>query len=114
MKRMYLVPAILLLSALWLAAQTSNSTSQSPDKNSQTSIQGCLSGSAGSYTVTDQSGKNYKLQGDTSKLSEHVGHEVRITGTEESGANSAAGATPAEPNFNVSSVEKVSDSCSKK
>ena len=93
---------VLLVSAAWLAAQ---STAQSPDTSSassssqgssaqtgtspanDTSIEGCLQGSSGNYTLTDNSGTSYTLTGDTSKLAEHVGHEVKVKGsTSESGA----------------------------
>jgi hypothetical protein len=141
MRKAYLITAILLLSAVWVVAQTSPSsqspsstspstsspqsttpssgypqttspsstspssqtpdtsstttttsqttqTSSSSDANAQT-IEGCLSGSAGNFTLTDQSGKTYQLAGDTSKLSDHVGHQVRITGSEGSGAGAS-------------------------
>jgi Protein of unknown function (DUF5818) len=66
---------------------TTQSTQTSTDGNS---IEGCLSGSAGNWTLTDQSGKTWQLAGDTSKLSDHVGHQVRISGTD----NSASAASP--------------------
>src|SRR5262249_42188599 len=69
-------------------------TSQKPD-TSQTaaggqSVEGCVSGSAGNYTLTDASGKTYQLAGDTSKLADHVGHQVRVTGDDGGGASGAA------------------------
>jgi hypothetical protein len=145
MRKAYLITAILLLSAVWVVAQTGSTpssqaptsstspatsgsqsttpssgypqstspsstspSSQTPDTSSTSttttqttqttsssdnagqSIEGCLSGSAGNFTLTDQSGKTYQLAGDTSKLSDHVGHEVRITGSEGSGAGESA------------------------
>jgi hypothetical protein len=41
--------------------------------------------------LTDQSGKTWQLAGDTSKLSDHVGHQVRITGTDNSSSASSSG-----------------------
>lgn|SRR5262249_9280671 len=117
MKRISLLATVVLLSVTWMVAQSSPSASTS---DSQTSIQGCLSGSTGSYTLTDQSGKTYQLGGDTSKLTDHVGQEVELTGQESGG--SSAGATPSSPpkssmpsnsevKFNVSKVKKISDTC---
>jgi hypothetical protein len=40
--------------------------------------------------LTDQSGKTWQLAGDTSKLSDHVGHQVRIMGTDNSGSASGS------------------------
>ncbi len=73
-------------------------------------VEGCLGGAVGSFTLTDGSGKTYQLVGDTSKLSEHVGHMVRITGSEE---GRAAGTAPAgaQPTFTVKNVKMISSSC---
>src|ERR1700733_1113470 len=77
-------------------APDSSTATQSTATSSQTStdssaIEGCLSGSAGSYTLTDQTGKAWTLAGDTSKLTEHVGHQVRVMG---SGSDSGAASSP--------------------
>jgi hypothetical protein len=152
MKKVYLITAVLLLSTAWVVAQTaptSPSTSQTspstqqstppsqsvPDASSQTaqtstdnsSIEGCLNGSAGSWTLTDSTGKTWQLAGDTSKLSDHVGHQVRISGSEGSASASpssgaAGGAAPSassgagassgsQPTFNVKKVKMISSSC---
>src|SRR5438270_13619355 len=67
--------------------QTTTTQTTQTSSDSSNSIEGCLSGSAGNWTLTDQSGKTWQLAGDTSKLSDHVGHQVRITG---SGDNSGS------------------------
>jgi hypothetical protein len=104
MRKLSLLTAIVLLSAAWVAAQTTSQgggsqtapqggsygSSQTSSNAPGTSIEGCLSGSGGNYTLTDSSGKTYQLQGDTSKLSAEVGHQVRIRG---SASGAAAGAT---------------------
>jgi Protein of unknown function (DUF5818) len=167
MRKSFLITAMLLLSAVWVVAQTTPSTPQSttpgtgapqstspsstspsqqpatPDTSSTTtqtttttsqtstdsssSIEGCLAGSAGNWTLTDQSGKAWQLAGDTSKLSDHVGHQVRVTGSEAGGAASsssspsssagagasagAGSATGAQPTFTVKKVKMISSSC---
>jgi hypothetical protein len=84
-----------------------------------------LNGSAGNWTLTDQSGKTYQLSGDTSKLSDHVGHQVRIMGTDNSssassgstGSSPSSSATGAgsssgsQPTFTVQKVKMISSSC---
>ena len=162
MRKTSLITAILLLSAVWAVAQTSPSSPQStmpgassqqptspsttspsqqpatPDTtqtstDSANSIEGCLSGSAGNWTLTDQSGKTWQLAGDTSKLSDHVGHQVRISGDNSAGSSpssgssgaasatnpsSGAGATGAgsssgsQSTFNVKKVKMISSTCS--
>src|ERR1044071_1948169 len=110
--------------------QTTTTQSTQTSSNSSTSIEGCLSGSAGNFTLPDQSGKTWQLAGDTSKLSDHVGHQIRLMGTDNSssasGSNSpsssnpssSAGATGAgasagsQPTFTVNKVKMISSTCS--
>ena len=147
MRKVLLSGLLLLVCSAWMAAQTSTSqssstpsgtsaTSQTSDQSSstsgatsgssssQTSIEGCLSGSTGSYSLTDNSGTTYQLQGDDSKLSKHVGHEIQVKGSEGSASASPSGASPsssasssstgasAGKSFNVTSVKMVSATCS--
>jgi hypothetical protein len=107
----------LLVSAAWLQAQqypqsgsgqTGNTTSR------QTKVEGCLQGSNGNFTLTDSSGTAYQLQGDTSKLAEHVGHEVQITGSASgpSAASASAGAPGAgSQTLDVKSLKHISKTC---
>jgi hypothetical protein len=104
------------------SSTATQSTATSSQTSSDTAIEGCLSGSAGSYTLTDQSGKAWTLAGDTSKLTEHVGHQVRVMG---SGSDSSAASSPsgssasaggassgAGTTFTVKKVKMISSSCS--
>lgn len=85
---------------------------------SQKTVTGCLSGSNGNFTLTDKHGRSYQLTGDTAKLSEHVGHEVRVTGTPSAsaaGASGTAGTTAAgtgtEQALEVTSLKHISKTC---
>ena len=126
MKRFLLLLSVLLLGACWAAAQDSqtNPNSQPTGQSTaapaggETTVQGCLSGSNGSFTLTDKNGNSYQLTGDTAKLGEHVGHEVKITGSAESASSPSAGgsttgasANGASQSFQVSSVKHISKSC---
>lgn len=124
---------ILLLSALlstaWLAAQSnpSQNSSQSSSTGKQTTVQGCLSGPAGNYMLTDNSGNIYHLTGDTSKLRNSMAHTVAITGTVSrssnsntsestspsgsNGTSSSSSGSKAQQILNVSSVTDMSRSC---
>jgi len=121
----------LLLCAVWVVAQTypnqnpnsgqtGQSSSQPPSQSSnssdkETTVQGCLNGSSGNYTLTDSSGKTWQLSGDTSKLSEHVGHTVEIKGTTSSGSSeskgSSSGSSSEQKTLNVTSMKHISESC---
>lgn len=91
-----------------------------------TTLRGCLSSSGGGYTLTDASGTQYQLSGDTSKLSQHINNEVEVKGStsgstgasastgSSAGSQSAAGsagAGSAGQMFTVSKVKKLSGSC---
>ena len=116
MRKVCLLGTTLLLS-VWVFAQTTPAAEQqsnpvqagSQDKSgSGDSIEGCLAGSGGSFTLTDSSGKTYQLVGDTAKLTDHVGHTIRISGSQKSpGADSSA-----QPAFTVQKVKMISSSCS--
>lgn len=83
-----------------------------------TTLRGCLSSSGGGYTLTDASGTQYQLTGDTSKLSQHVNNEVEVKGSAEggsaAGSQTATGTTGGASGqmFNVTKVKKVSSTCS--
>jgi hypothetical protein len=132
MPKKLMLAAILLLSAAWLQAQQYPQAGSSPSSSSPTSssqadssrsgsessqtVEGCLQGSNGNFTLTDNSGMTYQLAGDTSKLTEHVGHEVQIKGSTSgaSGAGAGAGASSAaggQQTLTVESVKHVSKTC---
>ena len=145
--RNLLLMSVLLLGGAWAAAQTSPSpqSSSSPadqgssnasqtssasqasadNAGNQTKVEGCLSSSNGSYTLTARDGTTYQLSGDTSQLNDHVGHEMQITGTKTpasaSSSSGNAGASTAssgqtgssnQPTLNVSSFKHISKTCS--
>jgi hypothetical protein len=124
MPKAALLMTVLLLSAVWVVAQTAGTasgtatpsssptspgqsqttpptpatgaagaqagtTTQSTTGPSQT-IEGCLSGTPGQYSLITKSGQVYSLSGDDSLLGNHVGQVVKATGAESSGS-----ATPA-------------------
>lgn len=121
MYKTLLLSLVLLTSAAWLQAQAYPQTAPTPatgEHSGQMSVQGCLQGSGGNYTLTADDGTTYQLTGQTSDLSAHVGHEVQITGktsassaasessAASSGASAAGGAT-----LDVKSMKHVSKTC---
>jgi hypothetical protein len=147
MSKFLMLLGILLLSAAWLTAQQyPSSSSPSSSGSSQTSsgqtdassgqagssgsasssdkqtVEGCLQGSSGNYTLTSDAGATYTLGGDTSKLAEHVGHQVQIKGSTSggSGASSsgsssssmgAGSAAGGGQTLNVESVKHIAKTC---
>jgi len=123
MKKLLILSSILLLSAVCAMAQygsqdTSNQSSASSGTSGSMTVQGCLSGSSGSYTLTDKSGTAYQLSGDTSKLAAHVGHTISVTGMSSSSSASTSGqsgsmSSPSDshPTLMVSSFKHVSPTC---
>jgi hypothetical protein len=130
MRRLLLLVSVLLLGVSWVAAQDSTSTGQTSsgqNNASQTSasqsdsnaagaqtIEGCLSGSNGKYTLTDSQGKSYDLSGgDSAKLANHVGHEVKITGTVGAGSASSSDSQMGSSGqtLQITSMKHVAKTC---
>ena len=121
MIRTFLLVLSLLVSAAWVHAQSqyplTGSSQTGSSASGTTTVQGCLQGSDGTYTLTADDGTKYQLQGDTSKLSAHVGHEVQITGstTSASSATSPTTGTPAgatqQPSLTVQNMKHISKTC---
>ena len=128
MRKMFMLVSVLLLGLTWAVAQDATQASPSAgNASAQTSgqtgsaagektVTGCLSGSNGTFTLTDKHGRSYQLTGDTAKLTEHVGHEVKVMGTPSAGSNSGAaagttGGAGAEQTLEVASLKHISKSC---
>lgn len=128
MSKVYWTMAVLLLSAVWAAAQSG--PAMAPQSQAQTVqpthpsghdneiIEGCLRGSGSSFTLTDSAtGKVYTLRGDVATLGDHADQEVRLTGsTGEAapaapGTPAAAGASSAAAIFNVRKAKTIAESC---
>jgi hypothetical protein len=114
MKRPFLLLASALLAATFTFAQDVPSDnppnpSQAPGSNAQV-IRGCLSGSAGNYTLTDPNGMQYQVSGDEATLRSMVGHEVEITGAESATTAQRDDTRPANA-IEASDVRAVSDNC---
>ena len=103
------------------ATSHQTNTNQAGNSDKRTKVTGCLAGSAGNYTISDKSGQTFQLSGDTSKLSEHVGHKVEITGTTmaagdnptggDKDKSAGAGSPSSQPTLSVSSIKLISDKC---
>jgi len=109
-KTLLLVFTMLMCTGWLLAQDDSHQGMKKGDEMSQTNVEGCLSGTNGSYMLTDAAGKTYQLQGDTSKLGEHVGHEVKVTGMMAGSGDSMANGA-GESTLQVKSIKHVAKSC---
>jgi hypothetical protein len=111
--------AVLFLSFSWAVAQNAPAQSGQNSNNqmangTEHSVEGCLSNSGGNYMLTSDAGKTYMLSGDTSKLEEHIGHEVIIRGTRTGGSGESTGAMSNQanqPTLDVVSVKHISKTC---
>lgn len=127
MRKFSLITAILLLCSAWMVAQSSPpSAEQQPASPAQQSdksqaaasdkagqpIEGCLSGAADTFKLTDANGKTYELTGDTSGLKDNVGHQVRLWGNAgSSGGGEKISAGGAQATFGVTKVTSISPTC---
>jgi hypothetical protein len=97
-------------------AQEPSAPANSQASSAQSSvIRGCVSGSAGNFTLTDQNGMQYKLMGSDAALQSKIGHEVEITGIENQSTTPDSEDQESESHatgaFQVSAVRDVSGSC---
>ena len=81
-----------------------------------TTIQGCLQYTKRHYVLTDSTGTEHQLSGNTNKLKAHIGHEIEVTGTEGTQSHNttmqgAASSTHEVPVLKVSSLKHVADTC---
>ena len=113
MAKTLLLALALLFPAAWLQAQDSSQVGTAG--SAQRSVQGCLQGSDGNYTITEKSGRTYRLLGDLSKLTAHIGHDVQITGTSGPGAIGSGIGSDAtgidQPILTVGQVKDISGAC---
>ena len=113
MPKPLLLALALLLPATWLQAQDSSQVGTAGSVHR--TVQGCLQGSDGNYTITEKSGRTYSLLGDLSKLTAHIGHEVQITGTSGPGAIGSGIGSDAtgidQPILTVGQVKDISGAC---
>jgi hypothetical protein len=118
--RPLLLVSVLLLGVCWAAAENMPASKANgktaTTTATQTTVEGCLSSSNGKYMLTDSQGKMYDLTGDSSTLAEHIGHEVKITGTKSTSGDTAASSGAMSNHSNaetleVSSVKHISKTC---
>ncbi len=115
MYRTLMFSLVLLTSAVLLQAQSYPQAAPTQTPGTKT-VQGCLQGSGGSYTLTADSGMLYQLTGNTSELAEHVGHEVEITGSvagssAASSSSESAAAASQQAMLDVKSMKHISKTC---
>jgi hypothetical protein len=87
----------------------------SKSEKGEKKLKGCVQSQGGQYLLETKKGKAVALTGQD--VSAHVGHEVSVKGTWESGGgsmsatSSSGNASGSEKTFNVASVDMISESC---
>jgi len=101
--------------------QTANPTQNKAEKSEkgEKKLKGCIQSQGGQYVLETKKGKAVALTGQD--VSAHVGHEVSVKGSWESGGGAGGGsmsstsssgsASGSEKTFHVASVDMISDSC---
>jgi hypothetical protein len=124
MSRILPLTSMLLLTVAFAMAKSSNTTNSQISKAvsanaKQETIQGCLAGADGNYTLTDSQGRIWQLEGSTDQLKGGVGHTVAITGRGNNGAVVTGNSKEyidvdmaSVNDFQVSSVRQISVGCS--
>jgi hypothetical protein len=119
--------------------QTGQTGQENSPAEAGSTVEGCLGGAAGKFNIIDKSGVSYRLDippgADTSKLNQHIGEEVRVTGTmsntggtgasDTTSASSASGSSQSAgvgagasaegaaggPSISVTKIDKIGDKC---
>ena len=110
--------------ALLPAAGLANAQDRDRDDNSGKvrEMTGCLQKEGGDYELMADNGSTWELKGDDSRLADHVGHTVRVTGTVDhkkmhDAKEKAKDKTQDNPNehghLTVTNLKMVSRSCSR-
>ena len=112
MKRALLLIVLPALLAALALAQTPGASSN-PDQT----IKGCLGGSDGNYTVTEDGTSHiFKITTTTVDFKQHLGHDVTLIGHRASAAgsaaSSAAGSAESDNSLAVTELKMISDAAS--
>ena len=117
--RNYALLLALLCSGAWIAAQR---MPQSKAANSQTPVpgntsgqkmyQGCLAKSKGAYVLTGNSDELFRVVGDETEFSGHIGQKVRIMGEPtHSAAKLPSALKTSPPAIEVTRLTELSGTC---
>lgn len=117
---LFLLTAGLCVAQDTTAAQPQPSASQSSTQASDMSkpadsdsqvFKGCVAGTKDNYTLTDETGKQFRLHSDKD-INEHVGNMVEVKGKmKKEGADSQATSTATLQQIDVDDIKDVSKGC---
>ena len=116
MKRLWFV--LLLLGSFLRAQESSPIQNNSKPSTGQITVQGCVSRSAGDYTLMKQDpGMTYQLQATGKiKLSNYLGQQVEVTGKESpslrTSSSTPARAGPPSVALTITSIKTIAKECS--
>ena len=117
MKSLFLALTLLFATTLLAQQESPNPQAGSNPSDAVTSrniVHGCLQGGDHHFTLTDDSGITYQLEGDAAKLREHVGHEIQVAGTVGRASASSSNSTPpddSQATIQVLDVKHLSSTC---
>ena len=120
MRKTIILTLVLLISAVWLQAQSAKPPSEAGKPADKTSdlptLEGCLQSSNGHYTLTEDDGTTHRLSGAANKLGHQVGRQIEVSGkpgySTEDTTPAGAGSSAVEwPVFEVKSVKRIADKC---
>src|ERR1700692_4761424 len=117
MRRIILLSIVFLLSTVWAAGQNDGALPGESADTNRVTLEGCLGGAVGNFTLTDRTGVIYQLTGNTQRMDDHVGKTGRVTGVKPSGKPAPGSMSEdiddidSPPELSVITFEHVSSSC---
>jgi hypothetical protein len=118
----FALSGLALLPAAGLANGARQDRDRDEDRGKVREMTGCLQKDGGEYELMADNGSTWELKGEDSRLADHVGHTVRVTGTVDhkkmhDAKEKAKEKTQDNPNehghLTVTDVKMVSRSCSR-
>jgi len=110
------------LALLPAAGFANNAQDRDDDRGKVREMTGCLQKDGGEYELMADNGSTWELKGENSRLADHVGHTIRVTGTVDhkkmhDAKENAKEKTQDNPNehghLTVTDLKMVSRSCSR-
>lgn len=117
--KQWLLTFSLVFATSLLAQQQPAQPGSNPSEAGTTpqTIQGCLQASGSTFTLIDDTGTTYQVEGSSAKLKEHAGHEVQLAGKvgRPSGSTSTSSTSDiSQRAIQVTDIRHVASQCSAK
>ena len=116
MRKTLLITVMLMISGVWVTAQSTSSSPVAGTSSGLDTLTGCLKFTHENYILTEDDGAEHQLAGSERKLGHEIGHQIEVSGkpaTISVDQTLAGGSSTVieEHVFKVKVVKQVADQC---